>query len=146
MKSHKTNIILAAACAVIVTLIVNNQPAISQTVPPSSPPAFTAHYSEINIRLAPGESSTTHVLPVLDRAVHMSMSLVFDDGQYTAFQPVCFYATVRGEFAVDHGGPINNEPDGLGLGGVTLFGGANGTFHFRNDATTNLTLHVGLWY
>jgi hypothetical protein len=145
----KTNIILVAVCAAVVAFIVTNQPAVSQSAPPSTPPAFTAHYSEINTQLTGGQSSPTYTLPVLNRAVRMSFSFVFDDGEYTFFEPLCFYAVTRGEFNVSGAGPINNElawPDGLGFGGVTLFGGTNGTFHFRNESSVNATMHVGLWY
>ena len=149
MKIPKTNIALGAACAAIMMLVLHNQRAVSQPVPPTAPPAFTAHYSEVSTDLAGGATSATFTLPVVNRAIRMSVSFVRDDGDYTFQDMMCLYATTRGEFNVKGAGPINNPdawPDGLGLGGVTLFGGTNGTFYFRHDGGPNASLHVALWY
>ena len=150
MKNYKTNIALVAACTTIVALFLSNQRAESQSAPPPAPHAFNAHFTELNASLIDGASTATYTLPVLNRAVQVSVSCVRNDGADYMFDvPVCFYATGRGEFNVKGAGAINNPdsyPDGLGLGGVTLFGGTNGTFYFRNDFGAPVTLHVALRY
>jgi hypothetical protein len=147
MKNQKSTIVWTMLSAAVIALILQNRGGASP--PPPQQPSFSAHYKEIDTTIAAGATSQTVTLPVLDRAVRVSISSTCPDGFYTFPQIDCFYATQRGEFAVQGAGVIsdpNQFPDGLGLGGLTLFGGTNGAVSLRNDADTTATVHIAAWY
>jgi len=129
------------ALAGTVGLMLHNQTAVSQSVPP---PSFNNHYKEVDFSVPSLGTSQYYHLPVQNRSVHALISIQFSDGQYGFAERTFFNSTTAGELRDDTGW-VYQDSEGIGNGGLVWFANTNGIYLY-NDSPIDATVHVAVWY
>jgi hypothetical protein len=157
---YQTPLILSIGTLALMALVLQNQPAGSQSNPPPPPHAFGMHYQQVQLTLpagadeenggAPGTGSLQ--LPVLDRTVRISVTFRADNGDVSFGEVAAYYKSSTGECAFQVGSIAQNGGFGFprfetfDQPGVSVVTGPNGTLGLENFITSPGTLQVAFWY
>src|SRR5688572_14630616 len=101
---YQTPLILTVGTLALMALVLQNQPAGSQSNPPPPPHAFGMHYQQVQLTLpeAVDDENGHHAgtgslqLPVLDRTVRISITFRADNGDVAFGEIPAYYKSSTG--------------------------------------------------